>query len=96
MKLKSFEYVEFGGTPREWSLSKLTLGSINLLVGKNATGKTRTLNVINELARMLSGKVKPEFASGTYTATFENEGRDLHYVLEMANSKVVKEEFVSD
>ena len=42
-----------------------------------------------------SGIGKP-FASGTYTATFEKEGRDLHYVLEMTNSKVIEEEFVSD
>jgi hypothetical protein len=45
MRLKSLEYVEHAREPGEWALTGLTLGDINLLVGKNASGKTRILNI---------------------------------------------------
>src|ERR1043165_4494266 len=41
VRLKSVQYSERLGTPKEWTLEPLTLGAINLIVGKNATGKTR-------------------------------------------------------
>jgi energy-coupling factor transporter ATP-binding protein EcfA2 len=94
MRLKSIDYAQFQGTDREWRLDGLTLGPINLLVGKNATGKTRVLNIINGLGKLVSGRQKPsELTTGTYQATFEHEGRLLHYVLDMHERKVVTEEF---
>ncbi len=50
MRLKSLTYAEYEGRPLEWLLDDLTLGAINLIVGKNAAGKTRTLNVIGALS----------------------------------------------
>jgi len=50
MQLTRLEYSEYEGKEQEWTLEGLTLGKRNLLVGKNATGKTRTLNVIAGLA----------------------------------------------
>jgi energy-coupling factor transporter ATP-binding protein EcfA2 len=94
MRLKAIDYAEFQGTPREWSLSGMTLGSVNLVVGKNATGKSRALNVINGLGKLVSGRQKPaDLTSGTYRTTFEHEGRVLSYVLEVKNNKVNLEEF---
>ena len=46
MQLVSISYKEFEGQDQEWTLDKLTLKDRNLLVGKNATGKTRVLNII--------------------------------------------------
>lgn len=94
MRLKAIDYSQYDGTEREWCLSGLSLGPVNLVVGKNATGKSRTLNVINGLALLLSGKKKPnELTTGSYQTTFEHEGRDLHYTLEIQNRAVTKEVF---
>ena len=60
MFLKSIEYAEYEGTPRVWKLEGCTFGNINLIVGKNATGKSRTLNIVNGLANLLSGQHKLE------------------------------------
>ena len=46
MKLYKLDYSQYEGEPQEWKIVNCTFGDINLIVGKNATGKTRTLNVI--------------------------------------------------
>ena len=55
MQLKSISYAQFEGKPEEWSIKDFTFGDINLIVGKNATGKTRTLNIIKALGTLVSG-----------------------------------------
>jgi energy-coupling factor transporter ATP-binding protein EcfA2 len=97
MRLKTYEYSHFVGTSREWFLSGLVLGPINLVVGKNASGKTRTLNTISGLGKLVSGRQKPaELATGNYTAVFDHEGRTLRYHLAVADHKVTSEEFSVD
>jgi energy-coupling factor transporter ATP-binding protein EcfA2 len=94
MRLKLIDYAQLQGTDREWRLEGLTLGPMNLIVGKNATGKTRVLNIINGLGKLVSGRQKAsELTSGTYRTAFEYEGRLLHYTLDIHERKVVTEEF---
>jgi hypothetical protein len=92
MKLKSITYSQFQGEKGEWEINKLTLVPINLLVGKNTSGKTRILNIIGNLGNLLAGDLKPAFLSGNYNATFELGGKTLKYILVYRDSKVVKEE----
>ena len=40
MRLYSIEYTEYAEHPYTWSLNDLTLININLIVGRNAVGKT--------------------------------------------------------
>ena len=94
MRLRTFAYAQFAKTHREWTLSGLTLGRINLVVGKNASGKSRTLSTINGLGDLVSGRRKPsDFSTGTYEATFDHEGRSLRYFLEIHERMVVSEQF---
>jgi hypothetical protein len=94
MRLKTIDYVQFGGTDRKWSLSGLALGTVNLVVGKNATGKTRTLNLINYLGALLAGRKKPaELTTGTYRTTFEHNDSLFSYSLDVQDRKVTLEEF---
>jgi energy-coupling factor transporter ATP-binding protein EcfA2 len=93
MKLRSVSYVEHQGEPREWRLDGLQLGEINLLVGKNASGKTRVLNILHGLARLLGGIIKGQFTSGDYDVVFDEQGTPLHYLLGYRDAKVVREEY---
>jgi len=92
MFLKSIEYTQFGGTSRLWKLEGCTLGNINLIVGKNATGKSRTLNIVNGLANLLSGQDKLRYISGKYAVEFDNNGKDVNYILHYENMSIIKEE----
>lgn len=94
MRLRNYAYTQFAKTIREWALSGLALDRINLVVGKNASGKSRTLNTINGLGEIVSGRRKPsDFSSGTYEAIFGHEGRTLRYFLDICERKVVSERF---
>jgi len=94
VRLRTYGYAQYPKAPREWTLAGLTLGRINLVVGKNASGKSRTLSTINGLGDLVSGRRKPsDLSSGTYEATFEHEGRTLRYFLDICDRKVVAEEF---
>lgn len=92
MRLKSVSYSEFLGEAKEWTITDFSLEPINLVVGKNATGKTRTLNVINGLGKLLSGRQRPsELSTGNYNVVFDHEQHQLNYILEVRNHKVTRE-----
>jgi hypothetical protein len=95
MRLKSIKFCEFGATDQGWFLDNLLLGHSNLLVGKNATGKTRTLNVISNLARFLANERKAGLSSD-YDVLFEHDGQELRYVLKIEDDKVEAERFWVD
>lgn len=95
MLLKSIKFTEYEGTPQEWKLEGLTLESNNLLVGKNATGKSRALNVISALAGNLAG-LRPPATSANYDVEFSNDGKSLNYQLKYNESKIVLEKFTVD
>jgi len=91
MRLQSIKYTEWEGGPQEWTLEELSLRDINLLVGKNASGKTRILNLINALAQHLAG-ARPASTSGDYDAQFENDN-PLRYHIKFDKKQVVEESF---
>lgn len=96
MRLSSISYSEFLGQPKEWTLQALDLGQVNLIVGKNASGKSRTLNVLGGLAQILRGKTEKQYLSGTHDVTFahdvEGSGK-THYKLEYIDGIVKEESF---
>lgn len=95
MRLVSINYTEHQGSVQEWSLNGLSLGSKNLIVGKNSAGKTRALNIINALAKQLAG-VQTPLASGSYDACFTHEGKTYKYLLQCKNQEVVLEKLQID
>lgn len=59
MIIESLKYVRYKGKPYEWGIedkegNPTNFDNINLFVGKNAVGKSRTLSVICDIARLLS------------------------------------------
>jgi energy-coupling factor transporter ATP-binding protein EcfA2 len=87
------KYTEWEGTHQEWKLEEISLGNINLLVGKNASGKTRILNIISSLAKHLAG-VEAANITGDYDALFlDDDTTPLRYQLKFSEKKVLAESF---
>lgn len=95
MLLKSITYKEYEKDPRQWILNKFDLNQINLIVGKNASGKTRTMNVISGLARIIS-EPKLTINNGYYLACFENGIGKIEYEIRLKNGAVTKEKLTID
>jgi len=96
MRIESIQYTEFKDEPREWQLADTTFDGINLIVGKNASGKSRLLNVISGLAKMLRGEIKGVFESGQYLTSFSSGEHRYKYEIEQKNKKIEREVFSSD
>lgn len=89
MQLVSFSHDNFSSL----RLKGLTLQSQNLIVGKNATGKSRTLSAIDHFTGLLSEK-RRYFWWGEWQAEFMLDNGDiLHYTIMRGNGpQVVSEE----
>ncbi len=97
MKISTLKYTQFEDTPQKWTLENATFEHINLIVGRNATGKTKILNVIKNHALTISRYQKLKFRDGNYEIHFENQGTSTCYSLKYGE-KVVKYEslFLND
>jgi AAA15 family ATPase/GTPase len=89
MILRKIDYHEFDGEPNYWALKDLTLERINLLVGKNATGKTNTITKITWLGNMLAGTQHPNmFTSCDFDVEFADTDDVYKYHLTISSGKV--------
>ena len=91
MHIKRIRYSESKNTPSEWIIDDFTLGPINLIVGRNAVGKTRTIRAIAGLAKLLSVERKLVYLDGNYEVEFENDSKIIKYILEYHEKSIVKE-----
>ena len=96
MLLKELSYQEFANRKNSWTLAPFTLGQLNLLVGKNASGKTRTLNAIAGLSNLISSGDKLQFLSGEYALRFEDDNSQITYSLGYEEAAVIQESFSID
>jgi AAA15 family ATPase/GTPase len=104
MFLREMKFCRFKGQVAEWSMEgkpendindrPVTFQAINLVVGKNATGKSNVVNAIRQLADLLSGDRKlSELMHNTsiYDLLFENNGNEIAYHLEFEEGKIKQE-----
>jgi len=96
MKIKSIRYSQYDGTPEEWRLEEFSFEDINLIVGKNATGKTKTLNIISGLANTISLIKTLPYSEGNYQVTFDKDGEEIIYILRYTNRKIINEQLIVD
>src|SRR6185312_5472033 len=92
MRLIAIDYSEHVGQPQEWALRGLTFGERTLLAGRNATGKSRALSVINALSESLLG-LRPLSLSGDFRCEFEEFGNTFEYSLLTKDMQVTEERF---
>lgn len=99
MILKALKYTRYKGAPREWSIEGPSndyayFDNINLLVGKNASGKSRTLNVMREIGNLLSGRINLKNTispTESFDLIFKNEKNKYRYILEYKDQIVSTE-----
>jgi len=81
MYLRKFSFRENAGQNIEWLIDQVSLGEINLVVGKNSSGKTRTLNALSDLVNMLMGKGTNATGPVSYELLFKNGASLMKYEL---------------
>lgn len=93
MILTSIDFYENKDKDTYWEIRDVNFDMFNLIVGLNATGKTRLINVIWNLVRMLSRKT-PNLLNGTWQLTYKNRKTDerYSYALDILNGIVHSEE----
>lgn len=94
MRLTRFGFEEHTDRSGEWRLEPFSLQQTNLIVGRNAVGKTRTLNVISGLARFILGGEAS--ADGKFYAEFEHGGSTWTYDLAIDGGVVIDETLTRD
>jgi energy-coupling factor transporter ATP-binding protein EcfA2 len=94
MQIKTLKYKQFESSDRYWNIQEIEFESINLLVGKNASGKSKTLSVINGLSNIL-GENKPlSFSEGDYDVVFKNDSKTYRYILKYHNRRITEEKLI--
>ena len=82
MILKRLELSQHKDDPdhNPWEVRGLIFDArVNLIVGRNATGKTRVMNVLRNCAAQIAGKV-PRLLTGSWTLTFETSQKQAFAV----------------
>ena len=80
LNLLRFNYWEREPSGEEWEIEPLTFGKFNLIVGRNAAGKTRLLKAIARIAAQLSGELRVLRREFRYDLEVESDGADAKAV----------------
>lgn len=99
MLLKSIKYNQFINDSIDWSIegvdnTSVTFDSnVNLIVAKNASGKSKTLDALRDISDLISGenKLPRLYSSFEYELIFENTGDEITYKLSVRNNKIISE-----
>ena len=100
MKLIKLDYSELDHSETEnpWSLKGISFTDFNLIIGKNSTGKSRTIRVIVGLANIIS--LRAPLTDGSWHVEFVNEDSKkpikVNYDLTIVSKRVIKEKIVVD
>lgn len=98
MKLDKFEYTYNEGLDDEWTIEDCQLSQINLIVGKNASGKSRTVRAIYILSELLieSATLAPNTRKDKWNLYFDtdNPDKNIQYLLKIENGLVVQEQLI--
>jgi len=95
MKLDIFEYVYNQGQPSEWRVEECKLMPTNLIVGKNASGKSRIVTAIRIISELLStsGKINPNSRTDEWFLHFDIDRPErTEYILKIDKGSVIKEQ----
>lgn len=101
MHIRKLAFCLAKGTDQEWTIESFDLETGMLIVGKNASGKSSTLNLIRRLAALIKGGALEPDRDGTWDVEFQNTDaaskyRDFKYQVHYARSQVLTEKLTVD
>jgi energy-coupling factor transporter ATP-binding protein EcfA2 len=107
MRLTEMKFSRFKGQANEWRIEGrpvneqyeqwLSFEQLTLIVGKNASGKSKTLDAVRHIADLFCGDVQlsrlRDMGLGTaeYQLRFDDEGHTFEYDLNFENGKILQE-----
>lgn len=93
MILTHIDFYENKEKETYWEIRNVHFGMFNLVIGLNATGKTRLINVISNLVKMLSRKT-PHLLNGNWILAYKNRNNNdtYHYTIDISDGIVHQEE----
>jgi len=91
MRIKSFKYKNTKGYNKQWEIEKFQLNDINLIVGQNATGKTRIVESLKRLSEFICGKTLKSEGKESFELLLKEEDVVYSYLLEINSNMVSKE-----
>lgn len=95
MMLKKISYSQNHNEDSSWAFRDFVFGQTNLIVGKNASGKTKTLTLLGSLAKVLSGRVRPGLWTANFDVLFWDDGVEYSYRLKLEKGNIVEEVLAS-
>lgn len=88
MYIKSFEYKD----SFSWELDTIHFNKVNLIVGKNAVGKSKTLSALVEVAKFIKGEGSVDAASHKCHIVFSDDnGKEIAYSYDWFKGEIVTE-----
>jgi AAA15 family ATPase/GTPase len=98
MKLDIFEYIYNQGQPNEWKVEECKFNQINLIVGKNASGKSRIVKSIYLLSKLLteSSTLKSNYIKDEWHLYFDIDQPETktEYILKLEKGLVIQEKLI--
>lgn len=92
MKLRKLSYKD-----SLWTLNGITFSEVNLLAGKNAVGKSRTIETLRDFVKMVRmQQVNRLSGNMEYELLFVHEGKELLYSFRYENGVIVSEQLTVD
>ncbi|MCW1148047.1 AAA family ATPase [Flavobacterium lacisediminis] len=91
MQIIGVTYSQFKHTENFWNLNPISFEGINLLVGKNASGKSKTLSLINGLANNLAENKPLNFTEGDFDFTFQKDDITYQFLLTVHEGNITSE-----
>lgn len=99
MILESLKYIREEGKPNEWAIegkdgNLIKFDNINLFVGKNAVGKSRSLTVLCEIANLLSLKKSAsdlKFPETKYHLILKENNITYEYIISVEKHQITDE-----
>jgi energy-coupling factor transporter ATP-binding protein EcfA2 len=91
MSLVKLSYSEYKDDPKYWEISDATFTNINLIVGKNSSGKSRLMSIVNSLARLLSGNQPIPYEKCKFSVNLNLNNSEFLYEIEFKESAVFSE-----
>ena len=90
MIITSFDYQEFN-----WSLSNIPFGNLNLIVGKNAVGKSKTLDSLVRTVKIIKGDLSGVFLGHQCRLVFKlDDNEEMEFSYSITRNNTIESEFL--